>query len=249
MGPHDDTPAYGVPVLPPHQPWPAGPEHMPPPPPAATVPFGALPQPVAAPDAGWGGGGAGAGSGQRSGGASRRLLPVLLGAAAAVALGGTALAVWVVPGSDGNDTALMDAKASAPAITLAPPEPSPSPSTTAGRSASPSPSRSPSPSASKSPSPSASRSSAAPSASASAGRSPSPTPSRPAAGPTLRYGDSGPEVEKLQRLLAAQGLFRSKVNGKFDWRVENAVSTFQFNNDIDEEWGVYGPVTRRALEG
>ncbi|MFF3619975.1 peptidoglycan-binding protein [Streptomyces sp. NPDC002467] len=56
-------------------------------------------------------------------------------------------------------------------------------------------------------------------------------------------------MEKLQRLLAAQGLFSSKVNGKFDWRVENAVSTFQFNNDINEEWGVYGPLTRKALEG
>lgn len=86
-----------------------------------------------------------------------------------------------------------------------------------------------------------------PSASPSTSRAPSPTP--PAAAPTLRYGDSGAEVEKLQRLLAARGLFTYKINGKFDWRVENAVSTFQYDNGIDEEWGVYGPLTRKALEG
>ncbi|MCZ4083942.1 peptidoglycan-binding domain-containing protein [Streptomyces antarcticus] len=69
-------------------------------------------------------------------------------------------------------------------------------------------------------------------------------------GPTLRFGDSGADVEKLQRLLADQGLYRGRINGQFDSRVERAVSTFQFENGIDdEEWGVYGPVTRRALEG
>ncbi|MGR4879222.1 peptidoglycan-binding protein [Streptomyces sp. LARHCF249] len=57
-------------------------------------------------------------------------------------------------------------------------------------------------------------------------------------------------MEKLQRLLAARGLYTYKINGKFDWRVENAVSTFQYENGIDdEEWGVYGPITRKALEG
>ncbi|MFJ4779034.1 peptidoglycan-binding protein [Streptomyces sp. NPDC088762] len=57
-------------------------------------------------------------------------------------------------------------------------------------------------------------------------------------------------MEKLQRLLAARGLYSGKISGRFDWKVENAVSTFQYENDIDEdEWGVYGPVTRRALEG
>lgn len=165
-----------------------------------------------------------------------------------VALGGTALAVWVLPESAGSDTALLDAKASAPpAIAPATSSQAPSPSASASASAS----RSASPSPSKSPSPSASRSatSAPPSPSASASRSPSPSKPPATSAPTLRYGDSGPEVEKLQRLLAAQGLFSYKINGKFDWRVENAVSTFQFNNDIDEEWGVYGPITRRALEG
>ncbi|WP_411105341.1 peptidoglycan-binding domain-containing protein [Streptomyces sp. cmx-4-9] len=56
-------------------------------------------------------------------------------------------------------------------------------------------------------------------------------------------------MEKLQRLLAAQGLYQGRFNGKYDWRVENAVSTFQYDRGIEDEWGVYGPATRRALEG
>ncbi|MFA7763175.1 peptidoglycan-binding protein [Streptomyces sp. NPDC048723] len=57
-------------------------------------------------------------------------------------------------------------------------------------------------------------------------------------------------MEKLQRLLAAQGLYRGKINGRFDWRVEEAVSEFQYDRGIDDqEWGFYGPVTRKALEG
>ncbi|MFD7259746.1 peptidoglycan-binding protein [Streptomyces sp. NPDC059874] len=215
---------------------------------AETAAFPAFPDAAAGAGAGRGGGG---GREERSGSsAPRRLLPLLLGAAAVVALGGTALAVWVLPEPAGSDTALLDAKASAPAAVA--PATSSSAPVSASASASPSASRSASPSPSKSPSPSASRSaasSAPPSPSASASRSPSPSKPPAASGPTLRYGDSGAEVEKLQRLLAGKGLFPYKINGKFDWRVENAVSTFQYNNDIDEEWGVYGPITRRALEG
>ncbi|MFJ8018114.1 peptidoglycan-binding protein [Streptomyces sp. NPDC096339] len=218
----------------------------------ATVAYPAFAETTGNAEAGWGGGGGGGGGPEKRGGGStpRRLLPLLLGAAAVVAVGGTALAVFVLPESGSGDTALMDAQASAPAAIA--PAPSSSQSSAApSASASPSASRSASPSPSKSPSPSASRSatSAPPSPSASASRSPSPSKPPAPSGPTLHYGDSGPEVEKLQRLLAAQGLFPYKTNGKFDWRVENAVSTFQYNNDIDEEWGVYGPLTRRALEG
>lgn len=205
---------------------------------------------------GAGGGGGGGDPEKRTGSVPRRLLPLLLGAAAVVALGGTAMALWTMPDSSGDEVTLLDAKPSAPVVSVAPADPSPTPSASAS-GPSPSASRSPSPSASRSASPSASPSpsrSASPSASASpspsASRSPSPKPSTPAQGPTLRYGDSGAAVEKLQRLLADQGLYRGKINGRFDERVERAVSTFQFENGIDdEEWGVYGPVTRRALEG
>lgn len=57
-------------------------------------------------------------------------------------------------------------------------------------------------------------------------------------------------MEKLQRLLAAQGIYRGKYDGRYGARTESAVSTFQAYNGIDEDpWGVYGPATRRALEG
>ncbi|MFD9412869.1 peptidoglycan-binding protein [Streptomyces sp. NPDC059989] len=252
------TPAYGIPVAPAQQPWPeldatVRIPAVPTAPVDATVPGGSTVPGGAAYGAMPFDGSGGGGPEERAGGrASRRLLPLLLGAAAVLGLGGTAAALWVLPSSSGSDTALLDAKASAPVPTMAPAESSPAPTATPTGSPSPSASRSPSPSASKSasPSPSASRSaSASPSPSPSASRSASPSPKPPAQGPTLRYGDSGPEVEKLQQLLAARGLYTGKINGKFDWRVENAVSTFQYENDIDDEWGVYGPATRRALEG
>lgn len=256
--PAHETPAYGIPAAPANEAWPgAGTGAGPGAGPAETVQLAEVP---AGPEFAAGPGGPpdwsdpGSGSGPDSGSGRRgprRLLPILLGAAAALALGGTALAVWVMPDPAGSDTALLDAKASTPAA-IAPPPPSESAATTtAPASPSASPSPSPSPSAPKSPTPSPSRSSASasPSPTPSATRSPSPSPPPPTTAPTLRYGDTGAEVEKLQRLLAAKGLFPYRANGKFDWRVENAVSTFQYNNDIDEEWGVYGPVTRRALEG
>ncbi|WP_162688967.1 MULTISPECIES: peptidoglycan-binding domain-containing protein [unclassified Streptomyces] len=57
-------------------------------------------------------------------------------------------------------------------------------------------------------------------------------------------------MEKLQRLLAARGVYSGKFDGKYGTRTENAVSTFQWQNDIEgDDWGVYGPATRRALEG
>ncbi|MFD3721655.1 peptidoglycan-binding protein [Streptomyces sp. NPDC058674] len=257
--PGDDTPAYGIPVPPVHQPWPAGP--------ADTVGLPTVPPEPAPPRDGqalgtpdeWTGGGGGGGGGpeKQSGAVARRLMPLLLGAAAVIALGGTAMALWTMPDSSGDGGTRLDAKPSTPVAAMAPTEPSPSPSA-ASRSPSPSVSRSPSPSASRSASPSASPSpsrsasptASSPSPSPSTSRSPSPKPPPPAQAATLRYGDSGAEVEKLQHLLAGQGLYRGRFNGQFDWRVEQAVSKFQFDRGIDdEEWGVYGPVTRRALEG
>lgn len=261
-GAEDDTPAYGIPVAPAAGPWQNGPAHAPHPAetmqlravPAAgpaSDPVSGLPGPASAgAQGGWGGGGGGAPE-ERSGSASRRRpLALLIGAAATVALSGTAVAVWVLPASGDGDTTLLDAKASAPVVSVAPAAPSGSPShSSASPSASKSPtaSKSASPSASPSPSRSASSAPPSPSASASASRSSSPPPAQ---APVLRYGDSGPEVEKLQRLLAAQGLYRGKFHGKFDWRVEDALSDFQYEHGIDpQEWGVYGPLTRKALEG
>lgn len=237
--PGEDTPAYGIPVAwpdsPPQTGWPA-----------QTVRL------RAADPAGAGGGGP---ERRPRPGRRRRLPTVLAGAGTVVAVGTAALALGMLPRSGDGDTVLLDAKPSAPAASAAPvgptqpgatrgPSRSASPSASASASASPSASKSASPSAS----PSASRSSASPSATPSTSPSRAPSSAPPKA-PTLRYGDSGAEVEKMQRLLAGRGYYRGKINGRFDSRTENAVSDFQSQNGIDDDWGVYGPETRRALEG
>ncbi|MEV0409733.1 peptidoglycan-binding protein [Streptomyces sp. NPDC050448] len=238
--PHgDDTPAYGIPVA-----WPDTP-------PQAVWPAETVQLRAADPAAGTRGGGRGGGGGpeKRSGATGRRRFPTILaGAGTVVAVGTAALALGMLPRSGDSDTVLLDAKPSAPAVSVAPAGPTQPTSTgspSRSASASASPSSSASKSASPSASPSASRTSAPPTPSASSSRKPS-TQAPP---PTLRYGDSGPEVEKMQRLLAGRGYYKGKVSGRFDDRTENAVSDFQWQNNIDEDWGVYGPETRRALEG
>ncbi|MCX5197048.1 peptidoglycan-binding protein [Streptomyces sp. NBC_00249] len=55
---------------------------------------------------------------------------------------------------------------------------------------------------------------------------------------------------KLQRLLSEQGLYRGRFDSKFGRSVESAVEDFQMESGVYEDpWGVYGPATRRALEG
>ncbi|MFI5638895.1 peptidoglycan-binding protein [Streptomyces goshikiensis] len=238
-----DTPAFGIPpVAPTHPAWPD--ETVP----LRSVPPAPIPAPAPAP------------AGQSAPASRRRpLLPLLLGAAAVVVLGsGAALAMGAFGDSGGTDAALSDAKPSAPVVNAAPTAPSqasasptrsPSASASPTRSASPSPSASASRSASPSPSPSASRSTP-PSPSASASRAPSSQAPKPAPAQSLQYGDSGAEVERLQRLLASARLYRGKFNGQYDDRTENAVSEFQWRHEIfDDPWGVYGPATRKALEG
>ncbi|MFF1492533.1 peptidoglycan-binding protein [Streptomyces sp. NPDC058304] len=241
--PGDDTPAYGIPVA-----WPDAP-------PQALWPAETVQLRAATPATGTRGGGRGGGGGpeKRTGPSRRRRLPtVLAGAGTVVAVGTAALALGMLPRSGDSDTVLLDAKPSAPAASLAPAGPTqPAPTSSPSRSASASPSPSASKSASRSASPTASRNSAPPSPTPSPSTSSSKpsAPAPPPQAPTLRYGDSGPEVEKMQRLLAGRGYYRGKINGRFDSRTEDAVSDFQWQNYIDEDWGVYGPQTRRALEG
>ncbi|MET8749095.1 peptidoglycan-binding domain-containing protein [Streptomyces sp. NPDC004667] len=196
---------------------------------------------------------------RRAGSARRnRLLVPLIAGGGVLAVGAVALSLGVFTGSGKGDAVLLDPGPSAPAISVAPVGPSdgptgetPSPSASASPSTSTSASRSASPSASAA-SPTASRSSsAAPAPSATTGRPVAPTTPSPAAKPvTLRSGDSGPEVEKLQRLLADQGLYRGRFDGRYGRSVERAVDDFQFYNDVrGDPSGVYGPATRRALEG
>ncbi|MEU8459935.1 peptidoglycan-binding domain-containing protein [Streptomyces sp. NPDC029003] len=192
----------------------------------------------------------------------RRLVPLIAGGVVVVAATGVALALGLFTGSGDGDAVLLDPKPSAPAITAAPVGPSDgptgptptgaTPSASAGASATPSRSSSASAGASAS----ASRTSAPPpTPSPSRTRTTSPTPAPPPPPPpakaaTLRSGDSGPEVEKLQRLLASQGYYRGRVDGRYGRSVEHAVEDFQYYNGVYEDpRGVYGPATRRALEG
>ncbi|MEU2828385.1 peptidoglycan-binding domain-containing protein [Streptomyces lavendulae] len=225
--PEPNTPAYGIPV---------------PPPAEQTVQLSpVVPHP------------------RRTGSTRRNRLRIpLIAGGGVLAAGAVALSLGVFTGSGKGDAVLLDPGPSAPAVSVAPVGPSdgptggtPSPSASASQSASATASRSASPSASASPSPTASRSSAAaPAPSATTGRPATPAPPPPAKPATLRSGDSGPEVEKLQRLLAAQGLYRGRFDGHYGHSVERAVDNFQFYNDINEDPpGVYGPATRRALEG
>lgn len=217
--PEEHTPAYGVPVVP----WPDETVQL-----RAVPASGPMPGPAGA----------------------RRRIRVLPIAAAVAIVATAALAVTAFSGSGkpDADTVLLDVQPTAPLTGL----PSAAPAqSSASAKPSPSLSRSPSPSRSASPSPTPSQSrSSAPAA------SPSPSPSRPSSPPppsqaaTLQYGDSGPEVEKLQRLLSAQGVYRGKFDGKFGGQTRSAVSTFQWENDIEgDPYGVYGPETRRVLEG
>ncbi|MEU3724403.1 peptidoglycan-binding protein [Streptomyces sp. NPDC031705] len=183
----------------------------------------------------------------------RSRLPLLAAAGAAVAVGAVGLALVMFTGSEKGDAALVDPKPSALVTESAPADPSEAPTgPSASTSASPPPSPSASASRSVSASPSASRSaSPSPTPSAGASRSPSPTPPpRPAKPVTLRPGDSGAEVEKLQRLLAEQDLYRGRFDGRYGRGVERAVADFQMEQGVfEDEFGVYGPATRRALEG
>lgn len=66
-----------------------------------------------------------------------------------------------------------------------------------------------------------------------------------AADPTLRQGDSGAAVTKLQQLLNAKGI-NVKVNGIFGDATRAAVVRFQQQNSIVAD-GIVGPHTWQAL--
>ncbi|AUH43261.1 peptidoglycan-binding domain-containing protein [Streptomyces sp. CMB-StM0423] len=69
--------------------------------------------------------------------------------------------------------------------------------------------------------------------------------------PTLREGDSGPEVVELQKRLIESGHapFLTRIDGDYGPFTRRGVERFQDANGIDgDERGVYGLETRRALE-
>lgn len=199
-------------------------------------------------------------------GARRRRLPVLLGAAAALAVVGTAAYAGGLFSGDGErDKALVpDTESSAVSVSAAPDAPSPSQSPTASASPSASSSASASASASSSRTATAEQTSQAPDPSKPAGpATPPPTtatasgsvkttpPASPESEGTLRRGDSGSEVLDLQERLVRAAAYKEDdgLDGKYDEDVENAVRAFQRARNIKgDPDGVYGPQTRRQLE-
>jgi peptidoglycan hydrolase-like protein with peptidoglycan-binding domain len=63
---------------------------------------------------------------------------------------------------------------------------------------------------------------------------------------SLRRGDRGDEVEKLQRALAALGFAAGEPDGVFGQVTQAAVVDFQQSNNLDPD-GVVGPDTVRLL--
>lgn len=200
----------------------------------------------------------------------RRPFAALVAGAAVITVVGTAAFVGGLFNGDGAREADLDQ--ALPSTVASLPEESVEPSAPESASASPSPSRT----TSGSPSASASATrSASPSASASASRSASASPSRsadasspaatagssnPAAvappaqtqgGPTLKFGDSGPEVAELQRRLQEAWVLRDgPLDDEYSERVRSAVREYQIWRNIEgDPEGVYGPNTRQVLEG
>ena len=62
----------------------------------------------------------------------------------------------------------------------------------------------------------------------------------------LQSGDSGHEVENLQRALAAAGAYSGPVDGKFSPELEGALRAYQSRESLDMD-GIAGPATLRAL--
>ncbi|GAA3104368.1 hypothetical protein GCM10020254_57750 [Streptomyces goshikiensis] len=236
-----DTPAFGIPpVAPTHPAWPD-----------ETVPLRSVPPaPAPAPDG-------------QSAPASRRrrpLLPLALGAAAVLVLGsGAALAMGAFGDSGESDAALSDAKPSAPVVNAAPAAPSkasasptrrPSASASTSRSASPSPPRRALPVLCP-----------RPPRRAPPVRHPRPRARRRAAPRAHRRRSrlrrrACSTGTRARRWSGSSACWRrractgGKFNGMYDDRTENAVSEFQWRHEIvDDPWGVYGPATRKALEG
>ncbi|MFD7435332.1 peptidoglycan-binding protein [Streptomyces sp. NPDC059861] len=128
--------------------------------------------------------------------------------------------------------------ATATSATPTPESPSPTPTATATSSPTLRPSPSP-------PSPTPTRSSS-PTARATDTETPADRDEPP---PTLRRGDSGPEVTELQLRLRQLYLYNDDPHGHYTHGVENAVRTYQWARGIrTDEPGVYDEETRQQLE-
>ena len=64
--------------------------------------------------------------------------------------------------------------------------------------------------------------------------------------PTLRRGDKGRAVSRLQALLQERGIYEGKIDGYFWWGTEAAVCAFQHRHGLKRD-GIVGPKTWAAL--
>ncbi|MCC9737972.1 peptidoglycan-binding protein [Streptomyces sp. MNU89] len=79
--------------------------------------------------------------------------------------------------------------------------------------------------------------------------SPSGTAGTGDADRTMRRGDEGAEVLRLQQQLREVGVQTAPLNGSYDQPTEAAVQNYQSMRRIEADPpGVYGPATRSALE-
>ncbi|MYS05204.1 peptidoglycan-binding protein, partial [Streptomyces sp. SID6041] len=63
-------------------------------------------------------------------------------------------------------------------------------------------------------------------------------------------GSSGHEVRQLQRRLASVWVYFGRIDGRYDEEVRDAVARYQsWLHIVGDPEGVYGPETRRNLEG
>ncbi|MFD4112494.1 peptidoglycan-binding protein [Streptomyces niveus] len=209
--------------------------------------------------------GAAAADPERTGG-RRRFARVALTAAAVVAvIGAASFAGGLFTGDGGGDEATSDLNSGLPTAS-ARPDPSAPSATSASAPGPAAPSTTVSGSAKGTGTASASASKSATDGPPSPNTRPAApgTPSAPASasdgtrttqgpeagsGATLRRGDSGAEVEELQRRLSEIWLYNDDYDGRFGERVEAAVRVYQSYKSIEgDPSGVYGPNTRRALE-
>lgn len=65
--------------------------------------------------------------------------------------------------------------------------------------------------------------------------------------PTLRLGNTGEAVRILQNRLSNLMYYNGEINGTFDTQTQNAVKTFQINNNLSSD-GIVGRFTWSALE-
>ncbi|MBG0855616.1 peptidoglycan-binding protein [Streptomyces spinoverrucosus] len=139
------------------------------------------------------------------------------------------------------------------------PQPNPSPTATTSSGTTPTPQPlSPTPTPTPTPPQTLTTPPASPTPSLTPPQSPPPTarttdsltPSdRDEPAPTLREGDSGPEVTELQLRLRQLYLYNDDPHGHYTREVEHAVRNYQWARGVQtDELGVYGEETRQKLE-